>query len=94
MQEGLLVQTVEPSSGGGRAGLRGGEQQQEVRSRQVRVGGDIIVAIDGQGIRRPEDFVAYLETNKRAGDVVALTIVRNGQRQDVQVTLGERPRSG
>ena len=90
-REGLLIQSVEPNSGGGRAGLRGGEQQQEVRSRQVRTGGDIIVAIDGQAIKRPEDFVAYLEQNKRAGDNVTLTIVRNGQRQDVQVTLGERP---
>jgi S1-C subfamily serine protease len=36
--------------------------------------------------------VAYLELNKKAGDTVTLSIVRDGQTRDVQVTLGERPR--
>ena len=91
VREGLLVQSVEQGSGAARAGLRGGSGNQQVRSRQVAVGGDIIVAIDGQPIRRPEDFVAYLETNKRAGDNATLTILRDGQQREVQVTLGERP---
>ncbi len=92
VRQGLLIQSVEPNSGGGRAGLRGGSGSENARSRQVAVGGDIITAIDGQPVRRPEDFVAYLEANKRAGDTVTLTIVRDGQPRDVQVTLGERPR--
>jgi 2-alkenal reductase len=93
VQEGLLVQSVEPGSGAARAGLRGGSQPREVGSRQVAVGGDIIVAIDGQRVRRPEDFIAYLELNRKAGEIVALSIVRDGQPRDVSVTLGERPRA-
>jgi len=87
------VQTVEPNTGAARAGLRGGSQMQEVGSRQVSTGGDVVVAIDGRKVRRPEDFVAYLELNKKAGENVSLTIVRDGQQRDVQVTLGERPRT-
>jgi S1-C subfamily serine protease len=93
VQEGLLVQTVEPNTGAARAGLRGGSQPREVGSRQVATGGDVVIAIDGRKVRRPEDFVAYLELNKKAGENVALTIVRDGQQRDVQVTLGERPRT-
>ena len=93
VQEGLLVQSIEQGSGAARAGLRGGSQPRDVGSRQVAVGGDIIVSIDGQKVRRPEDFIAYLELNKKAGETTTLTIVRDGQQRDVQVTLGERPRA-
>jgi S1-C subfamily serine protease len=93
VETGLLVQSVEPGTGAERAGLRGGSQPREVGSRQLAVGGDVIVAIDGQKVRRPEDFIAYLELNKKANETVTLTIIRDGQQQDVQVTLGERPRA-
>ncbi|MGE3267450.1 MAG: S1C family serine protease [Chloroflexota bacterium] len=92
-QEGLLVQSIEPGTGAEKAGLRGGTQPREVGSRQLAVGGDIILAIDGQKVRRPEDFIAYLELNKRAGENVILSIVRDGQPQEIQVTLGERPKA-
>jgi S1-C subfamily serine protease len=93
VQEGLLIQSVEPGTGAERAGLRGGREPREVGSRRLAVGGDILVAIDGQKVRRPEDFVAYLELNKKAGETATLTVVRDGQHRDVQVTLGERPRA-
>ncbi|MCC6178087.1 MAG: trypsin-like peptidase domain-containing protein [Chloroflexi bacterium] len=91
VKQGLLIQSVEPGSGAAQAGLQGGTRQVDVRSRQVAVGGDIITAVDGQPIVRPEQFIEYLEKNKKAGDTITLTILRNGQQQDVQVTLGQRP---
>jgi S1-C subfamily serine protease len=92
VQSGLLVQTVDPNSAAAQAGLKGGTQQQQAAgTRQVAAGGDIITALDGKAMKRPEDFISYLETSKKAGDTLTLTILRNGQQQDVQVTLGQRP---
>jgi 2-alkenal reductase len=47
--------------------------------------------VEGQPVKRPEDFISYLELNKKAGDSLTLTILRNGQQQDVNLTLGQRP---
>ena len=91
VQQGLLVQSVEPSSAAAQAGLRAGSQQQQAGARSVATGGDIITAVDGQPVKRPEDFIAYLELQKRAGDALTLTILRDNQQQDVNLTLGQRP---
>jgi len=92
VQSGLLVQTVDPNSAAAQAGLKGGsQQQQQAGTRQVAAGGDIITALDGKAMKRPEDFISYLETSKKAGDTLSVTILRNGQQQDVQLTLGQRP---
>ncbi len=53
--------------------------------------GDLIVAVDGREVRVLGDLMSYLINNKRPGDAVTLTVIRGGERQDVQVILGERP---
>jgi 2-alkenal reductase len=37
------------------------------------------------------DIIAYLANSTSVGQTVTLTILRNGQSQSVQVTLGSRP---
>jgi S1-C subfamily serine protease len=91
VQQGLLVQDVTQGSAAAQAGLRAGSQQQQAGARAVATGGDIITAVDGQPVRRPEDFISYLELQKRAGDALTLTVLRDGQQQDVSLTLGQRP---
>lgn len=57
----------------------------------VPVGGDVIVAVDGREIQSPEDLSSYLVTETQPGDTVTLTVVRDGERRQVNVTLAERP---
>lgn len=60
---------------------------------RIPVGGDVIVSIDDRSINSGEDLVSYLLTETRPGDEVTLTVIRDGERQQVNVTLGERPDS-
>jgi 2-alkenal reductase len=88
-QSGLLVQSVE--AGAAQAGLQAGGRTINAGGGQLRVGGDIIVGIDGRNVTAGGDLRAYVENNRRVGDTVTLTVLRNGQRQDVQVRLSQRP---
>ncbi len=52
---------------------------------------DIIIAIDGVPVTGMNSIISYLGSNTRPGDEVTLTVLRNGERLDIQVTLGSRP---
>lgn len=92
VRRGVLVQTAFQDGPAGLAGLRGGGQEREVEGtfRIVRIGGDIIVQIDGQSVEGMDDLITYLET-RQVGQQVVLTIVRDGDERQVEVTLEERP---
>ena len=87
VQEGVLIEQVQPGSGAARAGLRGGNREVILGGQRVIVGGDIITAVDGQPVRSVIELVAYLENNKRPGDLVTVSYVRDGQHLQAQVTL-------
>jgi serine protease Do len=57
----------------------------------VPAGGDVILAIDEQSVRKFDDLLSYLTDNTRAGQAVTLSILRNGQQQTVKVVLDTRP---
>jgi S1-C subfamily serine protease len=54
---------------------------------------DVVTAVDGQQIM-DESTLAQVLGQHKPGDTVQLTVIRNGQQQDVSVTLGETPTSG
>ncbi|MFL5577222.1 MAG: PDZ domain-containing protein, partial [Gemmatimonadaceae bacterium] len=70
---GAQIRTVEDGSPAARAGLRPG---------------DVITALDGRPVESSADFTAELAQHK-PGERVRLTVVRGGQRRDVDVQLGE-----
>ncbi len=54
--------------------------------------GDAIVAVDGEPVDSGLSLVAQVR-ERGVGDKAKLTIVRDGQRQDIQVTLASKPSS-
>jgi S1-C subfamily serine protease len=89
-QGGLLIQSVERGSAAEGAGLRGPSRMVIVGGFQLGIGGDLILAADGQNIE-DNNTLPRLLNRKRGGDMLQLTIYRNGQTQKVQVKLGEAP---
>ena len=90
-QQGLLVATVAPGGPAAQAGLRGGSRQVRVGNQRLVIGGDLVTGVDGQRFADPDALDAYVEDNKRVGDVARLEYVRDGQPASVDLRLGERP---
>ncbi len=90
-QRGALVNQVTAGSPAEKAGLRASTQQTSINGENVNVGGDVITAIDNQPVKTFDDLVAYLTNSTSVGQTVTLTILRDGQQQDVKVTLTARP---
>jgi S1-C subfamily serine protease len=86
---GAYVVSVTPGGPAEQAGIRGGSKPTSING--LEAGGDVITAIDGHQITTFDQLLSYLITNKAPGDNVVLTILRDGQTQDVTVTLGKRP---
>ena len=57
----------------------------------LTIGGDVIIAIDGEGVSRFDDILSYLSRRTEVGQDVQLTIIRDGKIETVTVTLGKRP---
>jgi len=88
---GLLSEVV---SGGPaeEAGLRGGGDKLRFQAAQYQTGGDVILQVDGRDIVGPDDLAAVIAAHQ-PGDEVTLTILRDNEREQVELTLGKRPDS-
>ena len=90
VKDGLLVQTVTRGGPAAASGIRGGDQVALLGMQRLYIGGDVIVAIDGQKVASNLDVNLALN-KKRPGDNVTLTLYRGGKKMDVSIKLGERP---
>jgi S1-C subfamily serine protease len=88
---GFLVMEVVAGSPAEQAGIHRGSEEAVVDGMQVRIGGDVIIAIDNKTVRKIDDILAYVEKEKSVGERLNLTILRDGQRMEIMVTLGDRP---
>lgn len=87
---GLLIESTQPDGAAARAGLRGGNQMAYLGNMQISIGGDLIVAIDGQPVTDSRD-VAEIMDRHQPGDTVIVTFYRGRQRMTARVVLGEAP---
>ncbi|HEY1159809.1 MAG TPA: trypsin-like peptidase domain-containing protein [Terracidiphilus sp.] len=85
---GVLIQKVIPGGAAERAGLRGGNQQAYVGNTPIMLGGDLIVAIDGQEVNDPQDINGLMDKHQ-AGDTISVTILRNRKQVTIKLILGE-----
>jgi S1-C subfamily serine protease len=85
---GLLIVRVTPGSAADRAGLRGGSERAYMGNTPIMIGGDLIVAIDGQEVEDQQQLAQIMD-HHRAGDTVKVTIYRGKRKLDLNVTLGE-----
>ena len=86
VDEGVLVTSVVPNGPADEANLQGGTGQNE----RIPSGGDVITAIDGRAITTMTELATTLSGHK-PGDVVTVTVLRNGATEEIRVTLQAWP---
>ena len=90
-RRGALVQSITAGSPADEAGLRGSQIQATVNGQSVLVGGDVIISYNGKVVNTLDDLITFLARYGSAGQTVTLTVLRNGEEIQLQVTLGIRP---
>jgi S1-C subfamily serine protease len=85
---GVLVERVLPGGAAEHAGLHGGTQRAYLGNTPLMLGGDLIVAFDGEEIANGQDLAAAMNRH-HAGDTVTITAFRARKRMDFKVTLGD-----
>ena len=87
---GLLIIDVEDGSPAQTVGIRAGNLDVTIEGEAWILGGDILVAVDGQDVKSREQYVKVLRPLK-AKQSIEITLFRDGTRRTLVVTLGERP---
>lgn len=91
VERGAYLSYIEPGGPADLANLRGATGNLTIDGRTISVGGDIITAVNGQPVNVFDDLLIYIALHTSPGDAVTVTILRDGNYQDVSVTLQPRP---
>jgi S1-C subfamily serine protease len=88
---GFLVISIQDGSPASRAGIQEGSNETVLPRREIPLGGDVILSIDGITVRKLDDMLGYLEQSTQVGQIVSLGIWRDGETTEVDLTLTARP---
>jgi S1-C subfamily serine protease len=86
---GLLAEVV-PGGPADKAGLEGGDKKLRFQAGEYRTGGDVILQVEGHDVIQPDDLAHFVAADK-PGEKVTLTVLHDGEKKQVEVTLGKRP---
>jgi S1-C subfamily serine protease len=89
--KGFLVIDTSPGGPASKAGIEGGDKQVDINGRKTKLFGDVIIKIDNKNVSKIDDILVYLEQQKKVGQGVNLTVIRDGKLKTINVVLAERP---
>ena len=92
-QRGALIESVTAGSPADKAGLRASKNSITINDQQIFVGGDVVIAYNGEAVKSTDDLITLLARSGTVGAKVTLTVLRDGKQVQVEVTLGLRPSS-
>ena len=90
ISSGILIESVQPSTGAAKAGLKGGTVRTTIAGEDYMMGGDIIVGAAGKAVGTTEELRDLIAARK-PGDKITLEIYRGTKKLTVTVTLGRQP---
>lgn len=88
---GFLIVNVVEDGPAEEAGLEAGSVEADINGRPVNIGGDVITHINGERMRGIDDILLYLARETEAGETITLTVIRNGDTEEIDLTLDSRP---
>ena len=92
-QRGALVEAVTAGGPADKAGLQAGKDNLTINGQKIIIGGDVVIAYNGQTVKSSDDLVTFLARSGAVGQKATLTLLRGGKQIQVDVTLGKRPSS-
>jgi 2-alkenal reductase len=90
VRTGALVGGVAAGGPAAHAGLRPGHRTVLWEGEKLTLGGDLIVAIDGTKVNNSNDVARIVAERMVPGEAAWFTVIRNGRKLVVPVTLGSR----
>lgn len=93
VEQGAYIWEVIEKGPADKAGMIGANREATVENRPTTLGGDVVIAVDGQPVASFDDLLVYVALQVRPGDTIRLTVLRDGEQIEVPVTLEARPSS-
>lgn len=91
VEQGILIAQLYRDGPAARAGVRGATQQVIVGNRRMFLGGDVLTAVNGTPIADWDALQEFLALQTQVGDVLTLTLLRNGETLELPITVTAQP---